>query len=178
MDKNTDTIAAIATAKASAGIGIVRLSGPKAHPIAEQLLRKNLLARVATYGRFVDENNEIIDDGIAIYFAGPHSYTGEDVVELQGHGNRFLLAQLLKRCITLGARQARPGEFTERAFLNEKLDLAQAEAVADLISAGSEAAARAARRSLDGEFSRRVQEVEQGLVNLRVYIEAALDFPE
>ncbi len=178
MDKNTDTIAAIATAKAPAGIGIVRLSGPKARKIAEQLLQKRLSARAAIYGRFVDENNETIDDGIAIYFAGPHSYTGEDVVELQAHGNPYLLAQLQKRCITLGARQARPGEFTERAFLNEKLDLAQAEAVADLISAGSEAAARAARRSLDGEFSRRVHGVEQGLVNLRVYIEAALDFPE
>lgn len=178
MDKNTDTIAAIATAKAPAGIGIVRLSGPKAHPIAEQLLRKKIAARVAIYGRFIDANNETIDDGIAIYFAGPHSYTGEDVVELQGHGNPYLLAQLQRRCMTLGARQARPGEFTERAFLNEKLDLAQAEAVADLISAGSEAAARAARRSLDGEFSKRIHAVEQGLVNLRVYIEAALDFPE
>ena len=178
MDKHIDTIAAIATAKAPAGIGIVRLSGPKARRIAETLLQKKIAPRMASYGRFLDENKEIIDDGIAIYFSGPHSYTGEDVVELQAHGNPYLLSQLLKRCIALGARQARPGEFTERAFLNEKLDLAQAEAVADLISAGSEAAARAARRSLDGDFSKRVHEVEQGLVNLRVYIEAALDFPE
>ena len=178
MDKHIDTIAAIATAKAPAGIGIVRLSGPKARRIAETLLQKKIAPRMASYGRFLDENKEIIDDGIAIYFSGPHSYTGEDVVELQAHGNPYLLSQLLKRCIALGARQARPGEFTERAFLNEKLDLAQAEAVADLISAGSEAAARAARRSLDGDFSKRVREVEQGLVNLRVYIEAALDFPE
>jgi tRNA modification GTPase len=178
MNKHIDTIVAIATAKAPAGIGIVRLSGPQSLTIAQTLLQKKITLRLANYGRFLDENNEVIDDGIAIYFAGPHSYTGEDVVELQGHGNPYVLAQLLKRCITLGARQARAGEFTERAFLNEKLDLAQAEAVADLISAGSEAAARAARRSLDGEFSKRVHEVEQGLVNLRVYIEAALDFPE
>lgn len=178
MNRNTETIVAIATAKAPAGIGIIRLSGPQAKPIAESLLQKKLVARRVSYGRFLDENSEVIDDGLAIYFAGPHSYTGEDVIELQAHGNPYLLSQLLKRCIVLGARQARPGEFTERAFLNEKLDLAQAEAVADLISAGSEAAARAARRSLDGAFSTRVHEVEQGLVNLRVYIEAALDFPE
>lgn len=178
MNPNVDTIAAIATAKAPAGIGIVRLSGPQSRKIAETLLQKKIRPRMVSYGRFLDGNNDVIDDGIAIYFSGPHSYTGEDVVELQAHGNPYLLSQLLKRCITLGARQARPGEFTERAFLNEKLDLAQAEAVADLILAGSEAAARAARRSLDGDFSKRVHEVEQGLVNLRVYIEAALDFPE
>lgn len=178
MDKNTETIVAIATAKAPAGIGIIRLSGPKSLLIAETMLQKKITPRLASYGRFLDENDEIIDDGLVIYFAGPHSYTGEDVVELQAHGNPHILMQLQRRCMGLGARQARPGEFTERAFLNEKLDLAQAEAVADLISAGSEAAARAARRSLDGEFSRRVHEVEQGLVNLRVYIEAALDFPE
>ena len=178
MNNHIDTIVAIATAKAPAGIGIVRLSGPQSLTIAQTLLQKKISVRSANYGRFLDQNNEVIDDGIAIYFVGPHSYTGEDVVELQAHGNPYLLAQLQKRCITLGARQARAGEFTERAFLNEKLDLAQAEAVADLISAGSEAAARAARRSLDGEFSKRVHEVENGLVNLRVYIEAALDFPE
>ncbi|MEO6172050.1 MAG: tRNA uridine-5-carboxymethylaminomethyl(34) synthesis GTPase MnmE [Arenimonas sp.] len=178
MNKHIDTIVAIATAKAPAGIGIIRLSGPQSLEIAEKIQRKKIAPRSASYGRFVDENNKTIDDGIAIYFSAPHSYTGEEVVELQAHGNPYLLAQLSKRCIALGARQARPGEFTERAFLNEKLDLAQAEAVADLISAGSEAAARAARRSLDGDFSKRVHEVEQGLVNLRVYIEAALDFPE
>ncbi len=178
MNKNIDTIVAIATAKAPAGIGIVRLSGPQSRRIAETLLQKKVNPRIASYGRFLDEKKEVIDDGIAIYFSGPHSYTGEDVVELQAHGNPYLLSQLLKCCIALGARQARPGEFTERAFLNEKLDLAQAEAVADLISAGSEAAARAARRSLDGDFSKRVHVLEQGLVNLRVYIEAALDFPE
>jgi tRNA modification GTPase len=178
MNKNMETIVAIATAKAPAGIGIIRLSGPKSRAIAEIMLRKKITARIAIYGRFLDENDEVMDDGLALYFAAPHSYTGEDVVELQAHGNPYVLMQLQKRCMALGARQARPGEFTERAFLNEKLDLAQAEAVADLISAGSEAAARAARRSLDGEFSTRVHELEQGLVNLRVYIEAALDFPE
>lgn len=178
MKKDIDTIVAVATAKAPAGIGILRLSGPRALAIAEIVLRKKIMPRVARYGRFLDGDDDIIDDGIALFFAGPHSYTGEDVVELQGHGNPYVLAQLQKRCMALGARQARPGEFTERAFLNEKLDLAQAEAVADLISAGSEAAARAARRSLEGEFSLRVHEVENGLVQLRVFIEAALDFPE
>jgi len=178
MDKHAETIVAIATAKAPAGIGILRLSGPRSLAIAETITAKKIISRRVVYARFLDEEQEVIDDGVAIYFAGPHSYTGEDVVELQAHGNPYLLMQLQKRCMALGARQARPGEFTERAFLNEKLDLAQAEAVADLISAGSEAAARAARRSLDGEFSKRVHEVEQGLVQLRVYIEAALDFPE
>ncbi|HPW32397.1 MAG TPA: tRNA uridine-5-carboxymethylaminomethyl(34) synthesis GTPase MnmE, partial [Arenimonas sp.] len=178
MDIHAETIVAIATAKAPAGIGILRLSGPRSQAIAETITGKRIIPRVVVYARFLDEEKEVIDDGVAIFFAGPHSYTGEDVVELQAHGNPYLLMQLQKRCMALGARQARPGEFTERAFLNEKLDLAQAEAVADLISAGSEAAARAARRSLDGEFSKRVHEVEQGLVQLRVYIEAALDFPE
>jgi len=178
MNEHIDTIVAIATAKAPAGIGIIRLSGPKSLAIAETILQKKIRPRLATYGRFQEHNEEIIDDGIALYFVAPNSYTGEDVVELQAHGNPYLLAQIQRRCMQLGARQARPGEFTERAFLNEKLDLAQAEAVADLISAGSEAAARAARRSLDGEFSKRVHELEKGMINLRVYIEAALDFPE
>jgi tRNA modification GTPase len=173
-----DTIVAIATAQAPAGIGIVRLSGPLSKDIAQVLCDKNLSVRIARYAAFKDSKNAIIDDGIALWFAGPHSYTGEDVVELQAHGNAYVLHQLQQRCIELGARQARPGEFTERAFLNEKLDLAQAEAVADLISAGSEAAARAARRSLEGEFSRRVHTVEKALTDVRVYIEAALDFPE
>ncbi len=178
MKPSTETIVAIATAKAAAGIGIVRLSGPQALAIAQTITSKKLDARKAVYARFKDEMGQTIDDGVAIYFSAPNSYTGEAVVELQAHGNPYVLMQLQKRCVQLGARPARPGEFTERAFLNEKLDLAQAEAVADLISAGSEAAARAARRSLDGEFSQRVHAVEMGLTQLRVYIEAALDFPE
>jgi tRNA modification GTPase len=173
-----ETIVAIATAQAPAGIGIVRLSGSQSKWIAEAVCQKKLLPRQAHYGRFKDKHGQVIDDGVALWFVAPHSYTGEDVVELQAHGNPYLLHQLQQRCIELGARQARPGEFTERAFLNEKLDLAQAEAVADLISAGSEAAARAARRSLDGEFSKRVHQVEKALTDVRVYIEAALDFPE
>lgn len=173
-----DTIVAIATAHGAAGIGIVRLSGPQAHAIAESMAAAPLRPRQATYARFLDGNDEVIDDGVAIYFAGPRSYTGEDVVELQAHGSPVLLAQLLRRSIALGARQARPGEFTERAFIAGKLDLAQAEAVADLISAGSQAAARAARRSLDGEFSRRVDALVEQLTQLRMYVEAALDFPD
>jgi tRNA modification GTPase len=178
MTASSDTIAAIATGHAVAGVGVLRLSGPGARAIAEAMLPIALRPRHAHYGKFRAGDGEVIDDGIAIYFPAPHSYTGEDVVELQAHGSPVLLARLLRRCLELGARAARAGEFTERAFLNEKLDLAQAEAVADLISAGSEAAARAARRSLDGEFSRRVDAVIEGLTQLRVFVEAALDFPD
>lgn len=175
---NADTIAAIATAAGSGGVGIVRLSGPRSRAIAATITGIDLSPRQARHVRFRDDNGETIDDGIALCFAAPRSYTGEDVVELQAHGSPVGLARLLRRCLSLGARAARPGEFTERAFLNDKLDLAQAEAVADLIAAGSESAARAARRSLDGEFSRRVDEVFEHLVGVRVYIEAALDFPD
>ncbi len=173
-----DTIAAIATAPGAAGVGIVRLSGPGCRTIAATLLGRPPQPRHAHYLRFRDADGGTLDDGLLIHFPAPHSYTGEDVLELQGHGSPVLLARLLRRCLGLGARMARPGEFTERAFLEGRLDLAQAEAVADLIGAGSEAAARAARRSLEGEFSRRVHEVVEGLTALRVWIEAALDFPE
>ncbi|MBW8313025.1 MAG: tRNA uridine-5-carboxymethylaminomethyl(34) synthesis GTPase MnmE [Rhizobium sp.] len=173
-----DTIAAIATAAGAAGVGIVRVSGPGCRAIAHALLGRPPEARHAHYLRFRDGDGEVIDDGLLIHFPAPQSYTGEDVLELQGHGSPLLLARLLLRCLDLGARPARPGEFTERAFLEGRLDLAQAEAVADLISAGSEAAVRAARRSLDGEFSRRVHAVVEGLTALRVWVEAALDFPE
>lgn len=178
MTSQSDTIAAIATAHGLGGIGVVRLSGPQALEIGGALTAKTLSPRQAAHVRFRDAAGESIDDGIAVYFAAPHSYTGEEVVELQAHGSPVVLASLLRRCLELGARPARPGEFTERAFLNEKLDLAQAEAVADLIAAGSEAAARAARRSLDGEFSRRIEAVADQLTGLRVYVEAALDFPD
>jgi len=173
-----DTIAAIATAAGAAGVGIVRLSGPGCQAIAGTLLGRPPQPRHAHYLRFRDGSREVIDDGLLIFFPGPQSYTGEDVLELQGHGSPVLLARLLQRCLQLGARPARPGEFTERAFVEGRLDLAQAEAVADLVAAGSEAAARAARRSLEGEFSRRVHEVVEAVTALRVWIEAALDFPE
>lgn len=173
-----DTIAAIATAAGAAGVGIVRLSGPGCLAIATGLLGRPPQPRNAHYARFRDHAGELIDDGLLIFFPGPRSYTGEDVLELQGHGSAVLLAQLLRRCQQLGARPARPGEFTERAFLEGRLDLAQAEAVADLVAAGSEAAARAARRSLEGEFSQRVNAVVEGLTGVRVWIEAALDFPD
>ncbi|PZO09263.1 MAG: tRNA uridine-5-carboxymethylaminomethyl(34) synthesis GTPase MnmE [Lysobacteraceae bacterium] len=173
-----DTIAAIATAAGAAGVGIVRLSGPGCRAIAGTLLGRPPEPRYAHYVHFRDADRSLIDDGLLIFFPGPHSYTGEDALELQGHGSPVLLAQLLRRCMALGARPARPGEFTERAFLEGRLDLAQAEAVADLIAAGSEAAARAARRSLEGEFSRRVDTTLEGLTALRVWIEAALDFPD
>jgi len=173
-----DTIVAIATAPGAGGVGIVRLSGPAAREIAEKICWRRLQPRLARHARFLDGDGNTLDDGIVLWFVAPASYTGEDVVELQAHGSPVLLAQLLQRCLQLGARQARPGEFTERAFLEGKLDLAQAEAVADLISAGSQAAARAARRSLDGEFSRRVDDLVERLTQLRMYVEAALDFPD
>lgn len=179
-----DTIVAIATANGRAGIGVVRLSGPQAHSIAQTLCARPgtpaplLVPRTARHARFRDADGELIDDGLLLAFAAPRSFTGEDVVELQGHGNPRLLAKLVERCVELGARRARPGEFSERAFLEGKLDLAQAEAVADLISASSDAALRAARRSLDGVFSLRVDELVEALTLLRVHIEAAIDFPE
>jgi len=171
-----DTIAAIATAAGAGGIGIVRLSGPHARTIAETICDKRLIARRAHHTRFRDGSADTIDDGIAVYFAAPASYTGEDVVELQAHGSPVLLQQLLARCCELGARMAHPGEYSERAFRNGKLDLAQAEAVADLIAAGDVRAARAARRVLDGEFSRRVDDLASQLLTVRVQVEAAIDF--
>jgi len=174
----TDTIAAVATAAGAGGIGIVRVSGPRSANIARALTRKRLAPRKVYFCTFFDEGGAAIDRGLALYFTAPKSYTGEDVLELHAHGSPMLLAALLRRVLALGARQARPGEFSERAFLNGKLDLAQAEAVADLIAAGSEGAARAAMRSLEGEFSARVHELLAELVQLRVWLEAALDFPE
>ena len=173
-----DSIAAIATAHGQAGIGIVRVSGPLARHIGESLVRQQLRPRHVLHARIHDADGEALDDAVLLYFQGPHSYTGEDVLELQAHGNPALLNAILRECRRLGARDARPGEFTERAFLNDKLDLAQAEAVADLISAQSETAARAARRSLDGVFSRRCDALAEQLVHARMYVEAALDFPD
>lgn len=157
---------------------MIRISGPQSHAIAENLCKKYLTPRYAHYARFLDEHGETIDDGIALYFKAPASYTGEDVVELQAHGSPALMRLLLDRCCVLGAKQARAGEFSERAFLNGKLDLAQAEAVADLIAAADVRAARAARRSLDGVFSKRVDALAAALLRLRVHVEAAIDFAD
>ena len=174
----TGTIVAVASAPGSGGIGIVRLSGPRAREIAEAVCARTLRPRHACHTRFADAAGTTIDDGIALLFTAPASYTGEDVVELQGHGNPVLLQAVVARCCALGARMARPGEFTERAFLNGRLDLAQAEAVADLIAAGDLTAARAARRALDGDFSRRVDALAEALLAIRVHAEAAIDFAD
>jgi tRNA modification GTPase len=177
-DRATDTIVAVATATGAGGIGIVRLSGPAAPGIAATLCGRALRPRHAHHARFHDAAGAVLDDGIALLFPGPASYTGEDVAELQAHGNPALLQAIVARCCALGARMARPGEFTERAFLNGRLDLAQAEAVADLIGAGDVLAARAARRALDGAFSRRVEALADALVAIRVHAEAAIDFAD
>ncbi|WP_137817558.1 tRNA uridine-5-carboxymethylaminomethyl(34) synthesis GTPase MnmE [Pseudomonas sp. 2FG] len=178
MSTLRETIAAIATAQGRAGVGIVRVSGPLAASIAKAVSQRELNPRYAHYGPFHDGQDQVLDEGLALYFPGPNSFTGEDVLELQGHGGPVVLDLLLRRCLELGARLARPGEFSERAFLNDKLDLAQAEAIADLIEASSEQAARNALRSLQGEFSRRVHELTERLIALRIYVEAAIDFPE
>jgi tRNA modification GTPase len=173
-----ETIAAIATAPGSGGIGIVRVSGPASKAIAEGVLGHCPPPRHAAYLDFNDSDGSLIDRGIAIYYAAPNSYTGEDVLELQAHGGPALMQILLARCVALGARQAAPGEFTRRAYLNDKLDLAQAEAVVDVINASTEAAARSAVRSLSGEFSSHIQTLLGRIIELRMYVEACLDFPE
>ena len=178
MQATTDTIAAIATAPGQAGVGIVRVSGPKALDIASKMLGFEPRPRYAHYGPFRDNQGELIDEGIGLYFPNPHSFTGEDVFELQGHGGTVILDMLLREVCSLGARLARPGEFSERAFLNDKLDLAQAEAIADLIESSSEQAARCAVRSMQGVFSRRIDELVDAVTHLRIYVEAAIDFPE
>ncbi|OEC34506.1 tRNA modification GTPase [Pseudomonas cuatrocienegasensis] len=178
MHPARDTIAAVATAQGRGGVGIVRVSGPLARTLAEQICQRSLRPRYAHYGPFHAEADQVLDEGLALFFPGPHSFTGEDVLELQGHGGPVVLDLLLRRCIQLGARLANPGEFSERAFLNDKLDLAQAEAIADLIEASSEQAARNALRSLQGAFSQRVHALTEALINLRIYVEAAIDFPE
>ncbi len=177
-DSTTDTIAAIASAAGAAGVGVVRVSGPASPQIAATLLGRMPLPRHAHFAAFRQADGELIDRGLLLHFPGPASYTGEHVLELQGHGSAVLLDLLLRRVCALGARLARPGEFTERAFLNGKLDLTQAEAVADLITARSQAGARAAVQSMEGVFSRKVDTLLQGLIALRVHIEAAIDFPE
>lgn len=177
MSEN-DTIAAVATAPGLSGIGVVRVSGPRLGPVIAGLIGTRLPPRQATLAAFRDARGEAIDQGIALFFPAPHSYTGEDVLELQGHGGPVVLQQLLKRCFELGARPALPGEFTQRAYLNDKLDLAQAESVADLISAATAEAARSALRSLQGAFSQRVEDLVSKLIELRALVEATLDFPD
>ena len=173
-----DTIAAIATPPGRGGVGIVRVSGPKSREIASKILGACPEVRKAVYSPFFDAAHDVIDTGIALYFQKPHSFTGEDVLELQAHGGPIVLDMLLKRILALGARIARAGEFSEQAFLNDKMDLAQAEAVADLIEADSEEAAKAAVRSLQGEFSKNIHDLVENIIQLRLYVEAALDFPE
>ncbi len=173
-----DLIAAIATAPGRGGVGVVRISGTDVAPLAQAMLGRLPVPRHATFCRFLDRHGEAIDEGIALHFVAPHSFTGEHVLELQGHGGPVVLNLILQRCLELGARVAAPGEFSRRAFLNGKLDLAQAEAVADLIDAASTEAARSAVRSLAGEFSARITELVDALTRLRMLVEATLDFPE
>jgi tRNA modification GTPase len=173
-----DTIVAAATPPGRGGVGIVRVSGPKVPEIAAVILGELPLPRRATFARFLDDHQETIDAGLALFFPAPHSYTGEHVLELQGHGGALVIESLVARVIETGGRRALPGEFTQRAFLNDKLDLAQAEAIADLIDAGSRAAVRAAMRSLQGEFSAMVRGLTDAVIELRTYVEAAIDFPE
>lgn len=177
-NQQLDTIAAIATPPGKGGVGVIRLSGPEACRIGEQISLRTLPVRKAIYANFIGADKQTIDSGLGLFFAGPKSFTGEDVVELQGHGGPIIQDLLLKEVIRLGARQARAGEFSERAFLNDKIDLAQAEAIADLIDSSTAQAAKGAMRSLQGEFSNKVNDLLQQLIYLRMYVEAAIDFPE
>jgi tRNA modification GTPase len=174
----TEPIAAVATAPGRGGVGVVRISCPDPYPFIQGIVGRDLQPRHATHARFLDAAGQTLDDGIALWFAAPRSFTGEHVLELQGHGGPQVLQLLLERCLELGARLAQPGEFSRRAFINGKLDLAQAEAIADLIDAGSREAARGALRSLAGEFSKRINGLKDALIHLRMLVEACLDFPE
>jgi tRNA modification GTPase len=175
---DADTIAALATPPGRGGVGIIRVSGPLSPVIAHHIVKKSLTPRYAEYLPFYQADGNVLDMGIALYFPEPHSFTGEHVLELHGHGGPVVMDMLLKSVISLGARLARPGEFSQRAFLNDKLDLTQAEAIADLIDSASEQAARLALRSLQGAFSQRVHQLLDTLIQLRMYVEAAIDFPE
>ena len=180
----TDTIAAIATPPGYGGVAIIRISGPKTSEISKKILclenKKPLVPRLAHFSSFykTSDTKEIIDEGISLFFPKPHSFTGEDVLELQGHGGPVVTNLVLKEILKLGARIAKPGEFSERAFLNDKMDLSQAEAIADLINSSSEAAAKSAVRSMQGEFSKLINELLEKVIQLRIYVEAAIDFPE
>jgi tRNA modification GTPase len=176
LSLNPDTIAAIATPPGNGGVGIIRISGALVTEIAKQLLNKSLTPRHALFTSFIDNDDCVIDSGISLYFPAPASYTGEDILELQGHGGSVVLDMLLRRVLSLGARLANPGEFTERAFLNNKLDLAQAEAIADLIESSTEQSVRSAQKSMQGIFSTQINELVTELTELRIYVEAAIDF--
>ncbi|CEG59108.1 tRNA uridine-5-carboxymethylaminomethyl(34) synthesis GTPase MnmE [Legionella fallonii] len=177
---SVDTIVAIATPPGRGGVGIIRLSGPKALSIALRINgHKKIEPRFATYCSFYkNSGTELVDQGLMLYFKAPNSFTGEDVIELQAHGSPVVLDMLTNECVLLGARLARPGEFSERAFLNDKIDLTQAEAIADLIQASSQTAARMAFRTLQGDFSAKINQLNEQLIHLRLYVEAAIDFPE
>lgn len=179
MLQDTETIVAQATASGKGGVGIVRVSGPLSEQVAVALLGKKPFARKAEYLPFLDVDGQVLDQGIALFFNNPNSFTGEDVLELQGHGGQVILDLIIKRILLIpGIRLARPGEFSERAFLNDKLDLAQAEAIADLIDASSEQAAKSAMRSLQGQFSSLIHALVEDVIHLRMYVEAAIDFPD
>jgi len=178
LDAKRDTIVAQATASGRGGVGIVRLSGPKSLDLAKAFIGFEPKARHAHYTPFLNQQGEQIDEGIALYFPGPNSFTGEDIFELQCHGGPIVIDLLIKEAVSHGARLARPGEFSERAFLNDKMDLTQAEAIADLIESSSEQAARCALRSLQGAFSSEINQLVELLTNLRIYVEAAIDFPD
>ena len=178
LQNDKDTIVAIATATGRGGVGVVRLSGKDLHVYIQGMIGREILPRQASYCRFLDAAGEIIDQGVALYFPAPHSFTGESVLELQGHGGMVILDALVQRCVSLGARVARPGEFSERAFINDKMDLAQAEAIADLIDASSIEAAKSAVRSMQGDFSKLINQLVEEMIQIRIYVEAAIDFPE
>ncbi len=172
----SDTIAAIATPPGNGGVGIIRISGNKAKDIAQALTQKELQPRHAHYANFYDSDESILDSGLALFFPNPASFTGEDTVEIQGHGGSVILDLLLKRIVSLGCRMANAGEFSERAFLNDKIDLAQAEAIADLIESSTEQSARSAQKSMQGVFSKQINALVEELIELRIYVEAAIDF--
>lgn len=175
---NVETITAQVTPPGRGGVTVIRISGPLVRSIMQAILKQEITPRSAVFLPFYDHNDDVLDEGLALFFPNPHSFTGEDVLELQGHGGPVVVDMILQRILNLGARMARPGEFSERAFLNDKMDLAQAEAVADLIDASSSQAARLAVRSLQGEFSRAVQNINEKIILLRLYIEAAIDFTD
>lgn len=178
LSSQKDTIVALATPPGRGGVGIIRVSGPDSDAIAQKILGNLPEIKKAYYGAFYAQNGEVLDQGIALRFKAPHSFTGEDVLELQGHGGPIIMQWLIEEVVKLGARPARPGEFSQQAFLNDKLDLTQAEAIADLISATSAQAAKSALKSLQGDFAKAINQLVEQLINLRLYVEAAIDFPE
>ena len=178
MSHSESTICALASSIGKGGIGVVRVSGPLCQVIAEQMLGFVPKPRYAHYGSFFDHHQSEVDQGIALFFPGPNSFTGEDVLEFQGHGGLSVMRSLIESAIALGAQPAEPGEFSKRAFLNGKMDLVQAEAVADIIDASSEQASRSALRSLSGVFSKQVNALTQSIINLRIFVEATIDFSD